>query len=214
MKDNKGKVGLIVYRVTLVALLFVAVISLFVNPTSSWLRDKSITSNGTPNMSVVGTIELETRTNFNFYNLTLAPDTIYTIDNLHQDIATYVNTTSNNDILDVFVRIKFITNRSELALYFDGNRTEDTTYSSACNNKWFYNSSDQYWYYIGTINSSPTMFNAGYMVDNTLTNAKKSAEVEMTFIFEGLQKPYGAYREEWTTAPNVFKTYANNVTNA
>ena len=213
MRGNKGKTGWIIYRVTLVALLFVAVISLFVNPTSSWFRDKSFTSNGIPNMSVVGTIRLEAITDFNFYNLTLAPDTTYTRDNLNQDIATYVRTATANDIQDVFVRIKFITNRSELTLYFEASQTTTAaSYSAACNNKWYYNSLDQYWYYIGTVNGSYTKFNSGYTVDNTLYNAKAGADVEMTYIIEGLQKPYGAYREEWTTAPAVFTGYAYSVT--
>ncbi len=214
MRRKKDTIWGLIFRTTFVSLLFVAVISLFVNPTSSWFRDITVTSNE-PTLLVVGTIRLETVTNFNYYNLTLAPDTIYTRDNSNSDIATYVRTHSDNDILDVFVRIKFITNRSELTLYFaDGQTTTASSYSSACNNKWYYNSADQYWYYIGTINQTYTKFNAGYAVDNTLTNAKANAPVEITFIFEGLQKPYGAYHTEWPNAPAVFTGYASTVTGA
>ena len=214
MEKRGGAKSIFVLRIVVIAILFVALFML-VNPTFSWLRDETITSNGSPNMTVIGTIKLQTVTNFNFYNLTLAPDTTYTTDNTSADIGTYIKTATENDIQDVFVRVKFTTNRSELTLYFDSSKvTTSATYSASDNNKWYYNSTDEYYYYIGTISSSFTQFNAGYTVDNTLNNSKAGADVEIEFIFEGLQKPYGAYHSEWSTAPTIFTTYANNVTGA
>ena len=49
-------------------------------------------------------------------------------------------------------------------------------------------------------------------MDNTLYNAKANANVEMNFYIEGLQKDYGAYKAEWSTAPTIFNSYAFNKT--
>ena len=137
MRANKNSIFWLIYRTTLVSLLFVAVISLFVNYTSSWFRDISITSN-VPTSMVIGTIELEPTINVNFENLTLAPDTIYTSDDNNQTIHTEIKVSGDNNIQDVFVRVKFITNRPELTLYFGAQRRlpyDTSAYSASCNNK-------------------------------------------------------------------------------
>ena len=233
MRAKKKTIGWLLYKTTLMSLLFVAVISLFVRFTASWFRDVSVTSNG-PTSMVIGTIDFDVVTNFDFYNLTLAPDTIYTKDGdssgqtTGNSMATKIRTSSSHDIVDAFVRIKFITNRTELSLYFDSNRetvassypqqsgSSYDTQRNAINNRWYYNSTDDYWYYIGVVQGHGTnlwtTFNDGYKTDNTFTNAKAGEPVEMTFIVEGLQIPYGAYTEVWDTAPAVFNGYAQYLT--
>ena len=158
--------------------------------------------------------------------MVLAPDTYYT-DNIEDgnsvSYATTVKISNRNDIKDIYVRAKFMTNRDELTLYFDNNLlSTDATYSSGIVGNWYYNeaidsdndgnidSGDGYYYYIGSVFTNDVIFNAGYHVDNTLNNDKAKAPVTIDFVFESLQKPYGAYLAEWSTAPQIFKDFASS----
>jgi hypothetical protein len=156
-------------------------------------------------------VDLNVKTNFNYYNLVLAPDTIYT-ENIEDgktvSYATKLSTSVKNDVGNIYVRAKFTTNRSELSLYFN-NLTTDTVYTSSANGKWVYNESDEYYYYIGSVGTTEITFNAGYYVDNTLDNSDAGDEVEIDFVFESIQRPYGAYHAVWATAPAIFDTFAS-----
>ena len=179
--------------------------------TLAWFVDQSVTSNGQPNILVVGTVDLNVKTNFNYYNLVLAPDTIYTEnveDGKTVSYATKLSTGIKNDIGNIYVRAKFSTNRPELSLYFT-NLTTDTEYTASANGKWVYNDSDDFYYYIGSVGTSEITFNAGYYVDNTLDNSDAGDDVEIDFVFESIQRPYGAYHAVWTTAPAIFDSFAS-----
>ena len=224
-KPTKKTSHSMLYRILGIAILCVALVTLSYNVTLAWFMDESTTTNK-PNIVVIGTIDLEVNTNFNFYNLALAPDTYYTdgiVDGESVSYATTLKTADSNDIKDIYVRAKFTTNREELTLYFNGNLLEvGTTYSSGIANKgnWYYNefvdenddgtpeSGDGYYYYIGSVTTTEITFNAGYHVDNTLNNDKAGDPVTIDFIFESLQKPYGAYLAEWSSAPQIFKDFA------
>lgn len=207
------------YQIIGILVLCLSVIMLSYNVTVSWFRDESSTSNGEPNISIIGTIDLDVTTNFNFYNLALAPDTIYTLDQDGSDIGTYIKTSANNDIREVYVRIKYTTTRkdkatgntipcTELTLYFNNNTTKATTYTSSEKNKWVYNSADGYYYYLGSIGSTNVQFNAGYATDNTFNNAKAKSDVYVKLEIEAIQRPYGAYKAVWDTAPAIFNSFA------
>ena len=200
------------YQVIGIVLLCLTIIALTYNLTYAWFRDKSVTSNE-PSLTIVGTIALDVKTNFKFNNLAFAPDTTYTQDSDGNAISTTIKTASNHDIDGAFVRVRWTTNRSEITLHFGNNVTQNTAYSAADENKWYYNSNDGFYYYIGVVSTTEVVFNLGYYVDNTLYNAKAGAPVEMAFYVEGIQKQYGAYRAEWTTAPEIFNTYAHAKTN-
>lgn len=186
-----------IYQILGILVLCVALVLVTYNVTTAWFLDQSITSNGKPKISIIGTIDLDVTTNFDFYNLTLAPDTIYTTDQSGNDIGTYISTSAENNIKDVYIRAKFTTNREELTLYI----TDE---------KWVYNATDQYYYYLGAVGSTDVQFNAGYSVDNTLTNDKGNDDVSIEIIVDAIQRPYGAYKEEstWSTAPEIFKDFA------
>ncbi|MBE5757939.1 MAG: hypothetical protein E7345_03305 [Clostridiales bacterium] len=205
MLNNKQKKKGRWYHVAGILLLCFAIIYLTYTSTYSWFRDKSTTSNK-PDIAIIGTIALDVTTNFNFENLALAPDTTYT----GTGFETKVKTAPDHDINGAFVRIKFTTNRSEISLHFNNQLTTSTDVATA-ENKWFYNETDNYYYYIGRIYDTDVQFNDGYSVDNTLHNKKAGAKVEMSFIVEGLQWQYDAYLAEWQTAPAVFKSYAQSV---
>ena len=222
-KKSKKFVLSPIYRVIGILVLCVSLITLSYNVTLAWFMDESVTSNA-PNVLVIGTVDLEVSTNFNFYNLVLAPDTYYTSnieDGEEVSYATTIKTSTKNNVADIYVRAKFETNRSELTMYFDGNLlASDTEYTSAILGNWYYNaiidedndgtpeSGDGYYYYIGSVSTDPITFNAGYHVDNTLNNDKAKDPVTIDFTFESLQKPYGAYLAEWTKAPQIFKDFA------
>ena len=212
--DSKNKVTRKrVYQILGIVLLCVAIIIATYNVTYAWFRDKSVTSNK-PEIAIIGSIGLDVTTNFKFQNLALAPDTTYTKDCNNDSLATKIKTSDKNDIDDVFVRVKFVTNRSEITLHFGNNITTSSDYTNSATdeNKWYYNSIDGYYYYIGSIGTTNITFNEGYTVDNTLNNAKAGAPLQMTFYVEGLQKEFGAYLAEWQTAPTIFKTYARQKT--
>lgn len=220
-KNDKRKV----YQIFGILLLCFALVSIFSYSTVSWLMDQSTTSNGEPNIVLVGTLDLDVTTNFKFKNLALAPDTTYTTDQSGEDIATYIKTSTLHDIDGAYVRIRFTTTRKNvgdssyidnsdlLSLYFVGNLTTATTYSDSTKNKWFYNSSDNYYYYIGGIYSSNIMFNRGYKTSNTMQNIYADADVRLEFIVESIQRQYGASAEVWNTAPQIFKTMVTTESN-
>ena len=214
-KPRKERSNTKLYQVIGIALLCFAVLIPSYNFTSAWFLDESITSNGDPTILVVGTVDLDVKTDFNYFNLVLAPDTIYTTDTIDGntvDYSTQIHTSEDNDVKTVYVRAKWTTNRSELTLYFTGNTTTVNSYTEATSkNKWYLHT-DGYYYYIGEVGSTDIMFNAGYRVDNSLNNDVAKEEVEMEFVFETIQRPYGAYKAVWTTAPEVFNTFARQNT--
>lgn len=209
-RDFKKHSTLHICQLIGIFLLCVIIILLSFDYTVSWFKDNSVSSTGAPEIAVVGTIDIDVTTNFNFYNIVLAPDTTYYEDQDGNDIHTFVKTTyDKNNIHAVYVRIKFTTNRSELKLVFDSTKlTTATTWSSSLVNKWVYNSADNYYYYLGGVNDDGTEFNAGYRTDNTFTNNKANLAVQIKFEVEAIQRPYGAYSALWTTAPKIFNDFA------
>lgn len=203
-----------------VIVLLVAIVAIFSSTTLAWFMDESTTSNGEPNITLIGTLKLDVTTNFNFENLALAPDTIYETDANGDDIATYIKTADEHNIDGAYVRIKFTTTRREVGsttdidnsdlfdLYFATNLTTVTTYSDAVKNKWFFNATDGYYYYIGGVYSKNVMFNKGYKTTNLMQNSNADAVVTIDFVIESIQRQYGASAEVWTTAPEVFKSMA------
>lgn len=178
--------------------------------------DESTSTNGEPNVSFIGDLELDVTTNFKFKNLAFAPDTVYTTDQDSQNIATYIKTNDSHDIDGAYVRIRFETTRKNsgstttvdnldlLNLYFDGNLTNDTSYSTSSKMKWFYNIDDDYYYYLWGVYDVNVMFNKGYKTSNTMTNEVAGADVTITFTIDAIQRQYDASDTIWTTAPQIF----------
>ncbi len=198
-----------IYQIFGIAILCIVLVMTVFNVTLGWFKDESITSSGDPNIILIGTISLDVTTNFNFYNLALAPDTIYTLDKDNADIGTYVKTSAEHDIDGAFVRIRFVcTNRPEVTLYFDSsNITTVSTYNESIRNRWYYSETDEYYYYLGNVETTNVQFNAGYRVDNTLNNSVAGQVVSFNFTIEAIQRQYGAYHD-WSTAPTVFNQFA------
>ena len=225
MKLSKSNKHLKIYQLIGIAVLCIALITLTYNVTTAWFRDSSVTSNGKPNITIIGTIDVDVTTNFCFYNLALAPDTTYTTDQDGGDIGTYLKTSSENDIREVYVRIKYTATRydkvtdseiacDELTLYFDpDNFTTSTSYNATNDhNKWVYNSKDDYYYYLGSIGSDKyTQFNAGYSTDNSMNNKKANADVYIKLEIEAIQRPYGAYEAVWgDDVPAIFESFVTD----
>lgn len=210
--ENKRKI----YIIASLVLITIALLSLISSFTFSWLMDESTSTNGEPNVSFVGDLELNVTTNFKFKNLAFAPDTVYTTDQDLQDIATYIKTNDSHDIDGAYVRIRFETTRKNsgatttvdnldlLNLYFDGNLTNDTSYSTSSKKKWFYNIDDDYYYYLWGVYDVNVMFNKGYKTSNTMTNEVAGADVTITFTIDAIQRQYDASDTVWTTAPQIF----------
>lgn len=222
-KSSKKTNMTLMYRIIGIAVLCVSLVMVSYNVTLAWFMDESVTSNS-PNVLLIGTVDLEVNTNFDFYNLALAPDTYYTsgvIDGENVSYATTIKTTTKNDVRDIYVRAKFITSLPQLSIYFDGNLLQsDETYDSSAVGNWYYNEAkdtngdgttdtgDGYYYYIGSVDTTAITFNAGYHVNNSISNEIAKDQVTIDFIFESIQKPYGAYIAEWPNAPQIFKDFA------
>ena len=207
------------FNITIFALIVLCLsfCTLIINTTISYFVDESVTSNN-PTITLIGTLDLEVTTNFDFENLVLAPDRIYTEDYLGQDIGTYITATEDHDIFGAYVRVKFETTRKNvgevsfidnsdlLKLYFeDGLITTNTTFTDDEKDKWFYNETDGYYYYIGVVSKTKIVeFNSGYRTTNSMTNIVKDAEVKIDFTVDAIQRQYDAYVEVWTTAPDIF----------
>lgn len=215
-----------IYHIIGITLLCVTMAFLFINTTLSWFRDDSTTSNA-PNIKVIGTIGLDVYTNFNIYNLTFAPDSIYTVDNQNNDISTTIKTSAKHNIDGCYVRIKFesiykdileedgITPKdlSLLSLYFVTQplNTPNADYHSSNNNKWVYDDISDYYYYLGIVDENLVTFNDGYKINNRLDNSIKGEDIKLTFTVEAIQRQYGAHTALWEDSPNIFKTYANTI---
>ena len=219
-KDFETKSKFNIYTIVVAIVLCMIALTVFSTQTLSWFMDESTTSNGEPDITLIGTLDLDITTNFKFKNLSLAPDTIYTLDQDGQDISTYLKTSDNHNIDGAYVRIKFTTTRKDpgtdsfvdnkdlFDLYFDSNLTTNTTYSDAVKNKWFFNVDDGYYYFIGGIYSTNIMFNKGYKTTNLMQNINADAEVTIKFQVETVQRQYGASVDLWNTAPQIFKSMA------
>lgn len=216
-KATKTTRSRLIYQILGICLLCILLVAMTYNVTLAWFSDESTTSTGDPNILVVGTVDLDVTTSFNFYNLALAPDTTYLSGNINGEevsYATKLKTAESNDISSIYVRVKFtVVNRPELTLYFSENRlTTDTEYSLDSANRWYYNEEDGYYYYIGSVGDEEIIFNDGYHVDNTLNNEIAGEPVDFGFEFEAIQRPYGAYIALWPTAPDVFNDFASSDT--
>jgi len=220
MHGNKNRR---IYQIIGMCLLCILFIYLSYQVTTAWFLDDSTTSNGDPNITIIGTLELDVQTNFNFYNLSLQPDYTYVVDKSNEAIGTYVRTKADeHDIDGAFVRIKYTTRRKPegatewvdnldlLTLYFDGNFTTNTTLQSTDKGKWVYNSTDGYYYYLGSVFGDYIEFNKGYTTSYKIGNEYKNAQVEIDLQVESVQRQYGAYHEIWPTAPTIFNTFAYN----
>ena len=203
-----------ILAIIIACLIFLAIIS---SITFAWLMDDSTTSNGDPDITLIGDLDLDVTTNFKFKNLALAPDTTYVVDQDGNDIATYIKTSDSHDIDGAYVRIKYETTRRNvgdtdyidnldlLQLYFVDNYTTSTTYDNSSRNKWVYNATDNFYYYLGGVYGNNVMFNRGYKTTNIMTNVVANADITITLTVDSIQRQYGASDAVWTTSPQVFK---------
>lgn len=195
--------------IVLIVLLCVAIIGTFTQVTLSWLMDTSTTSSNN-NYMLVGTVDLDVETNFNFRYMALAPDTEYLVDTSGNSMETTIKTSAKHTADGAYVRIKFECDRDELTLLFADNKitnTTATTYSASFSNRWIYNTGDQYYYYLGYVAGTAVQFNMGYYVDNTLVNSKSGEDCNVHFTIEAIQRQYGASNATWTTSPAIFKSF-------
>lgn len=224
-KTNKRSIKL-AYQVLGILFLCVSLIYFTYHVTSAWFEDTSTTSNGIPSVEKIGTIDVDVRVGnnnaFEFANMTLAPDTLYYTENPTSgdiDYATYIKAGENNNIGNIYVRVKFSCNRPELSLYFVNALADNaiTTFTSDLAGKWVYSYEDTdndgnadtgYYYYLGGVGQEEITFNNGYKVNNSLHNGIAGQPVDMSISVEALQSPYGAYLAEWGSAPDVFKSGA------
>lgn len=226
IKNVHGNKNRRIYQIIGMCLLCIAFIYLSYEVTTAWFLDDSTTSNGDANITIIGTLELDVQTNFNFYNLSLQPDYTYVVDKDNEAIGTYVRTKAGeHDIDGAFVRIKYTTRRKPegatdwvdnldlLTLYFDGNFTSNTSLTAGDKGKWVYNSNDGYYYYLGSVFGDYIEFNKGYTTSYKIGNEYKNAQVEIDLQVESVQRQYGAYHEIWPTAPTIFNTFAYNEMN-
>lgn len=212
------------YHIIGIALLCVLTVYLSYSVTVAWFLDESVTSNGKPNIMVIGTVDLDVQSNFKFYNLVLAPDTYYTTyteNGVPRSYGTYLTTSENNDTKTIYVRCKVeivVPAPAELTLYFINQQTQQSNLTSGDgtsyqesrdHEKWFYNDKDGYYYYIGSIGTEEVEFNSGYHVNNALWNDIAYGDVSITMTFESIQRDYGAYDAIWgDDAPKVFTDFA------
>ncbi len=211
------------YFTALIIILLVAFVYCVAGVTLSWFEDKSSTSSPDSSVMVVGTIDLDVTYNFGFRNLALAPDTAYIEDRAGNKFETYLKTSEKHNIDGAYVRIKCeidggkdgngnVIERPEVSLHFASGRlvsSPPSTYSSTYQNKWVLGS-DGYYYYIGYLDDNGTQFNDGYYVDNTLNNSVKGSPVSIRITIEAIQRQYGASSAEWTSSPEIFKSFVSS----
>ena len=206
-QNRNSEKTLKVFRLALIVFLALSLMILSYSVTTAYFTDESTTSSGEPNIIVVGTISLDVDTQFNFENLALAPDTLYT----GSDVQTTIATGTTNNIDTVYVRVKFENNCERLDIVInnlapDGSVDYDSTQHG--DYRWVLGD-DGYYYYLGEVGSTPVVFNDGYKTDNAFHNGIAGDSVELTIIAEAIQRPYGAYVSLWgEDAPQLFRSFA------
>ena len=215
------------------AFIIVAVISciLMIGEISlAWFMSDAFTDNSGDSVKVIGTIDLEVKYDFSFYNDALSPDTYYLQNKTNDNpTKTTVKTTDKNNIDLVFVKIKFITDTEQLTLYFENNLITAgiTEYDEdTCLNKWFLNNyamidkgegvvhHEYEYYYIGLVGNVEVQFNKGFYVSNHIDNSFAKKDVYIKMEVYGIQSQYGAYiyEDDWKDSPEIFQSYAAEVT--
>lgn len=211
-KNKRSKI----YQILGICLLCIAFIYLTYEVTTAWFLDKSTTSNGDANITIIGTLELDVQSNFNFYNLALQPDYIYTVDKNGEAIGTYLRTKNPDHNIDgAFVRIKYTTRRKVEGAteWVDNSDLLKLYFNSEMEEKWVYNDKDGYYYYLGSVFGDYIEFNEGYRTDYKIGNEYKNAQVEIDLQVESIQRQYGAYHAVWPDAPDQFEAFAYNEMN-
>ena len=110
MSKVKNRYKLIFMIVAIIScILMVGEVSL------AWFMSQAFSDNSDSGVKVIGTIDLEVKYDFSFYNDALSPDTYYlqnkTNDNPNK---TTIRTNDSNNIYRVFVKLKFITYTKQL----------------------------------------------------------------------------------------------------
>ena len=222
MKDNVKN-----YKLIFIAVAIISSVLLILEISFAWFMSNSMTDNSDTGVKIIGTIDLDVTYDFSFYNDALSPDSYILGNKSGNNISTLIKTTGDNNIDEVFVKVKFITNISQLSLHFDGNLLSNsvTSYTEECNEKWIQsdyiettdgeNTIYTYeYYYIGLVGNTNVTFNRGYYVNNHIDNSYAKDGVYIKMEVYGLQSLYGAYLEDedWESAPGVFEEYAQSVT--
>ena len=215
------------------AFLIVAVISCVImigEISLAWFMSSAFTDNSGDGVKVIGTIDLEVKYDFSFYNDALSPDTYYLQNKTNDNpTKTTIKTTDKNNIDLVFVKIKFITDTKELTLYFENNLIESGVVDydeDTCLNNWYLDSykmvdkgegvvhHEYEYYYIGLVGSDEVTFNKGFYVSNHLNNTLAKKDVYIKMEVYGIQSQYGAYLDDadWKDAPDMFTYFAGEIT--
>lgn len=223
MSKVKNRYKLIFMIVAIIScILMVGEVSL------AWFMSQAFSDNSDTGVKVIGTIDLEVKYDFSFYNDALSPDTYYlqnkTNDNPTQ---TTIRTTDSNNIDRVFVKVKFITDTKQLSLFFEGNllSSDVTEYveGAGLENNWYLSTYTEVdkgegvthyeyeYYYIGLVGSDEVMFNKGFYVNNHIDNSYAKKDVYIKMEVYGIQSQYGAYLDDtdWKQAPDIFNAYAS-----
>ena len=226
MSKVKNRYKLIFMIVAIIScILMVGEVSL------AWFMSQAFSDNSDTGVKVIGTIDLEVKYDFSFYNDALSPDTYYlqnkTNDNPTQ---TTIRTTDSNNIDRVFVKVKFITDTKQLSLFFEGNllSSDVTEYveGAGLENNWYLSTYTEVdkgegvthyeyeYYYIGLVGSDEVMFNKGFYVNNHIDNSYAKKDVYIKMEVYGIQSQYGAYLDDtdWKQAPDIFNAYASLTT--
>ena len=194
----------------------------------AWFMSQAFSDNSDSGVKVIGTIDLEVKYDFSFYNDALSPDTYYLQNKTNDNpTKTTIRTTDSNNIDRVFVKVKFITDTKQLSLFFEGNllSSDVTEYveGAGLENNWYLSTYTEVdkgegvthyeyeYYYIGLVGSDEVMFNKGFYVNNHIDNSYAKKDVYIKMEVYGIQSQYGAYLDDtdWKQAPDIFKAYAS-----
>ena len=223
MSKVKNRYKLIFMIVAIIScILMVGEVSL------AWFMSQAFSDNSDSGVKVIGTIDLEVKYDFSFYNDALSPDTYYLQNKTNDNpTKTTIRTTDSNNIDRVFVKVKFITDTKQLSLFFEGNllSSDVTEYveGAGLENNWYLSTYTEVdkgegvthyeyeYYYIGLVGSDEVMFNKGFYVNNHIDNSYAKKDVYIKMEVYGIQSQYGAYLDDtdWKQAPDIFKAYAS-----
>jgi hypothetical protein len=148
---------------------------------------------------IVGNVALYVTTDINLANEPLEPNKLFT---KTTKIKGNTNESNPNNI-DAYIRAKIDTDIKDSV----GKSIIIPEFTIANSANWVYNAEDNWYYYIGYINTeTEATFNNFLRVSNDLVNLHAGEQIRITLTIHAIQREYQAYLGDpsWATAPQAW----------
>lgn len=185
------------HRTVSISIIIIIVFLILYSVTLAWFGERDENNS----VLIVGNVALYVTTDINFVGQPLEPNKLF---NKTTSIKGNSNANDLNNV-DAYIRAKIDTNIKDSA----NNSIIKPEFTIANQNNWIYNQEDNWYYFVGYINTEvEATFNNYLRVSNDLVNLHAGEQIRVTLTIHAIQRQYQAYLSEptWSTAPLAWKT--------